>query len=185
MYDTAVKVYKLCKELHEEMFKLRAPLFDLVKAEGDLQEIADVVYATREAMRHLEEVRKDVRKANDVAQKLGCVRWTEQDDAEPIRTDNCIGSPKVRMTASVPSRRKDPEAFEELMRSLNIPEALWVSDSVRLHWPGFVEYLTELLADGKQLPKGIDPESKYPVFTLEVRKVKDMDEVLLESNLDD
>lgn len=180
MYDNAIRVYELCKELHEEIYKLRAPMFDAIKVEGDLSEVADFVYATREALRFIDEIKKDLRKANEVAQLLGCVKWTEAGNEEPIRTDNCIGSPKVRMTAKIPSRNKEPEAFEELMRALEIPEALWVSDSVRLHWPGFVDYLSELMSQGKQLPSGIDPASKYPVFTLEVRKVRDMDEVLQE-----
>ena len=183
MYDVALKVYKLCRDLHEEVFKLRAPLFDLIKKEGDLGEIADVVYATKEALRFLDEVKKDIRKVNDIGQRFACVRWTEAGDAEPIRTESCIGSPKVKMTATVPSRKKDPEAFEALMKALNIPEELWVSDSLRIHWPGFVLYLSEMLSEGKQLPAGIDPNSKYPVFTLEVRKVKDLDDVLLDHNI--
>lgn len=185
MYDSALRIYALCKELHEEVYKLRAPLYDAIKIEGDLTEIADVVYATREALRFIDEVKKDVRKANEVAQRLGCLKWTEAGDEEPIRSENCTGTPDVRMTAKIPSRTKDPEAFEQLMRALKIPEELWVSDGVRIHWPGFVDYLTALLSDGKQLPAGIDPASKYPVFTLTVKKVRDMDEVLHESNLEE
>lgn len=178
MKPQLVEVYKALKRVHEEVFSQRAAIHEAMRTETDMKELADIAYATREAVKFVEEIRKDLNKINDVAQKLGTLAWTKlSPDGEPIRTDYCIGTPKVHQGASLPTKDKDFESYEKLMNYIGIPYELYGGEYevVRPHWPGFIEWLSDRAEQGEPLPPGVDPERKYPIFKLSCRKVKEVD----------
>jgi hypothetical protein len=110
---------------------------------------------------------------------MACLVWVTKESDEPIRTEYVTASPDVKQMVSLPRRRSNPEGYATLMRYLGIAQELWDVDeeshaAVSFHWPGMIDYVSTLLAQGKPLPPGVDPTSTYPVYKLGLRPKREM-----------
>lgn len=138
-----------------------------------MHEQADYAYAFREIYRLADDLRKEAQLNKDLSEKIACLLWVKDGTGESIRTEHCTCTPKVRMSAKIPKKSHDPEDYANLMRFLQIPESVWnIPDEdfevVRIHWPGFIEYVSKLLEEGKPLPPGVDPEKSHPLYSLTI-----------------
>jgi hypothetical protein len=141
-----------------------------------MNELTDAVYSLGEAYKYADDLRREIDKTKKLASKLVCLLWAKFTEGGPIRTAHCTGTPRIKMIASVPSARRDPEAYESLMEHLAIPERVWRNDVVRPHWPGLVEHLSQRLEQGLPVPPGIDPDKTYPDYAVTIRSKKGVQE---------
>jgi hypothetical protein len=145
-----------------------------IHSEGDIKELADMAYALKRIEEMFCDIEKRTRNTYELTERLLCMLWAKSGDSDPIRTEHCTVTPRIRMAAQIP--KKGTPEYEELMTSLGIVGEAASSDAVRPHWPGLVEYVTGLLAAGRQLPKGIDTSKTYPVYGVTIRQRKGITE---------
>lgn len=175
MKKTAIDLYTLTKSTHARIYLLAKTLHqDAIEGRCDMEELADLTYALREVFNYIDDMRKEISKTKQACERIACVLWSHKSDGDPIRTPYCTGTPKVKMMASLPNKRREPEKYAALMTHLGIDPSLWKgeNDAVRVHWPGFVEHMTALAEKGLPLPAGIDVDKTYPVYSLTIKKGK-------------
>lgn len=155
------------KERHDRFIK------DLHN-EVSLEELADMAFALKKISEIFDEIEKKTRNTYELAERLLCMMWAQNGDSDPIRTPYCTITPRIRMAAQIP--KKGTPEYAELMKALGINEELQTSDAVRPHWPGLVDFVTELLTQGRPLPAGVDPHKTYPVYGVTIRQRKGITE---------
>jgi hypothetical protein len=169
MRESLVELYRRAKSFHEQAYRITSELQSAVRQCRSQEDLADDVYAIRQATKFVEDARKEMGKLERLAEKMCCALWVQAGLGDPISTRHCSASPDVKMMASLPNRHTQPEAYEKLMRHLGVPESLWRDGdhaSVEIHWLGFTDMLSRDLAAGRPLPPGIDPEKTYPEYRL-------------------
>lgn len=160
---------QMARQIHAEQYERILELEELVKACADQGELADFALVLHEMEQQYDDLRKQARKVREAAEKLCCLLWLKNsDDGGPVRTEHVTATPRILQAVNIP--KKETKEYAELMESLNVPPEVWQNDLVRVHWPGFVEHFTKLLEDGKQMPKGVNPNKRYQTFGLVLRK---------------
>jgi hypothetical protein len=168
------------KAAHEDAYKIVLKLKEIVPKTGDVKELADIVHATDSVIKFCKDIEKEARIIHELAEKIGCAIWVRMGCADPIRTPYTTGTPVVKMMVSLPNRNKDPERFATFMESLGIARELWdvpadCKPAVAPNWPGMLDYVSELAAQGRPFPPGVDPDRTYPVYAITVTRRKEPD----------
>lgn len=162
------------EKAHAETFKLllecRGP-----PTNSTNEELVDLSFMMREAENFCEDLRKELRGARDFLGRIICMRWLHEnlnthDVDMSIRGKLAMGTPQVRTMASLPLPEKDPEAFVAFMKRIGVFGQALKRSLVKVHWPAVTDYLTDLIAKGKPLPPGIDPNRTYSVYQVILRK---------------
>ena len=137
-----------------------------------MEEFADAAYALHQSLQLLKDTSVTLNRHCEMYQRMAGLIWITIDSPEPIRTDYVTASPRVKYVASPPSRKKNPEKYLELMNWLKIPQEAFIpkhedeSPAIELHWVGFCDLLSNLAAEGKPLPAGVDVDKVYPQYKL-------------------
>jgi len=152
-------------------------LRDGINTMVDLEDLADTAYALREIMRLFDDAEGECNAIYELVVRVACMLWAHGDNDGPIRTKHVTASPDIKMMTAIPKASKDPEAYAEFMKALNIPEHLWARDVVRPHWPGMLDFVSEKIASGEPLPGGLDPTKTYPIYKMGLRGKKGVDEL--------
>jgi hypothetical protein len=135
-----------------------------------------MVYALQQTSDMLTDLRKQIDKLEKTLGMFVCMEMRHE-QLDSIKTPHCSAKVKVEQFANLPTKReKDPQKFDALMGSMGIPASVIESESVRFHWPGFKEYLTQNQAEGHPLPEGLSVDDVYTEYTLQTRKIKTPDE---------
>ena len=180
MLQDAQELFRKCKvaftTIYSELMDIRARL----KGDSDLETHADIAMAMKSCYKYVDDLRKELKRTQEQSERIACILWLKDSDGDPIRTDYVTAIPRIKQMAAIPKRSSSPLEYSRLMTFLGVPEELWGDDAVeevvRVHWPGFVEYLTKLAEDGLPMPDGIDPDKTYPVYSLTLRQKKEVDE---------
>lgn len=176
MLTSAKQLYQLVTQSHkvvyEKLLSVRKDL-DELNEKSDLRELADLVYVLRECEKSLEDIRKEVTKTYNHAQKTTCAHWTmdqmTKQDGEPIKTAYCTATPDIKMAAKFP-HKLGKEGYDQLMKYLNVPDWVWMREVVRPHWPGLCELYNEVKKKGLPQIPGVDPATEFPNHIVSIRK---------------
>ena len=136
------------------------------------QEASDIGYFWKWIADMMDHCRKEADKLSKQAQAVAVDRWMqmpEQLRGDKIVMDEYTGVPDVEMSASIPSRTADPDNYDAFMKWLGLPQHLLDAGLMRVHWPTLAKKITELMAEGKPLPDGIDPTKTTPVKVMKYR----------------
>lgn len=174
MLTDLLKLHNDTMKFHSHSYVRLGELDQVIKRINDMKELADCVYALREIIALLDDAKSTATRLKDYCERVACVLWVKADNPKPISTAWCSGTPDLKTMASLPKKSTDPDAYYALTRHLGIPDEVAKLDAARVHWPGFVEYLTKLTSEGRPLPPGIDPNQTYPVYSLSVRKRREL-----------
>lgn len=176
MLSSVRELYVAAKAAHADVYtKLQAALKD-IQGRKNCEELADTAYALREAAELMHDLRKLMDANGEILQKAACAIYITLDDqTEPIRTDYVTAIPDMRVMAMMP--KKGTPEYGMFMDSLGIPRRMWDTEErcVNLHWPGLIDYVSELAEQGKPLPFGLDPSKTFPMYRLKMRRRKDVD----------
>lgn len=168
---------KESKELYEETkryFTKRVLAHQkLEQNTASLEDCVDAVYAIRESVNYLEQVRKDLEKLSGILQQVTCISLISR-HKKSYKTDYCTATKKSSVSYGIPTKKKEPEKYVELMSSLGIPADVIRDELVRVHWPAFKEYCANLQEKGEQPPVGIDPSKGTAHFSLSIRRNRDI-----------
>jgi len=137
---------------------------------GDVEYCADVGFAMKEIDKLLHDIGVEVRKTLELAEMLACRVWLRSEGDEPIRTEYCTASPRLKMQPAVP--KKDTPELAELLDWLGMSKN---HGAVRIHWPTLCDLVTQCVENGWPIPKCIDPSSLFePEMKLTFLKKKDV-----------
>lgn len=167
MHKMAETMHEEVTNFHAEMYKKLKKLEEATRRCSDMKEQADMAFAMRECIKLLDDTVKGARKIKETAEKIGCALWVKDGDGSSIKTPYCTATPKIRMIASLPSKRHNPEQYLKMMEHLGINPELCKEDTdvVRPHWPGLMDHITALAEQGKPLPPGISLSDTYPQYS--------------------
>lgn len=168
----------LIETAHSRTFKL------LLECRGppdgaECGDLVDMAFLMRKAMELAEDLRKELRGTKEFLERFICLRWLV--DAKGVNdadVDMCIrgklatGTPRVRTTASLPLETKDPKAYYAFMKRIGVFGQAIRRGLVRPHWPSVTDYLSDLMAQGKPLPPGIDRDRTYSTYQVVMRENK-------------
>lgn len=163
-------------DFHQDFYTYLCELRDRIASETNENEIVDVCYILREMYKIVDDLRKEVKSLDQRAQRVACLVLMKKQIEDDVSTPWCKGTPDVKFEATLPTRRKDPEGFRKLMEHFGVSEEAYDRDrsAIKPHWPGMVDLLSELMESGRPLPPGIDPSKTWPVYSLSVRKVREL-----------
>lgn len=171
MHQNLKELFITVKDAHEQAYVLLQSLTKDLSTTGDVEELTDAVYATREVMRFAEDLLKETRRLNTRTQQMACAVWAKMPDPpERIVTDYCSGTPDIKMSANLPKR--DTAEYHQFMTHIGVKNV--EDDLVRPHWPSVKEYISDLTSQGRPLPPGVDLDETFPVYTLSVRRKADV-----------
>lgn len=169
-----VELYEKVQALHAEAYSTLESLKGGLSASSDMKAHADAAYALRETAKYADDIRKMCIAQQETCEKIACAVAIKLEHMGPIKTDHCTASTKIKMIASVPRPSTQPEEFAALMEYFGIKNN--TQELFRLHWPTFVDHLSDCLSEGKPLPPGIDPNKTYPEYRLVIHKKKGVNE---------
>ena len=168
------QLYTEAVRAHSALYASLSVVRDESRVSLDMLELVDTAFALRECHKFFDDLRKEAKRTQEMAEKLVCLLWIKGGgEEERLRTPYCTASPVIKTAVSIPSARRQPEQYEALMKDLGVPEALWRSDVIRPHWPGFTEYASSLASNGRPLPGGVDPNKTYPIYALRMLRRRD------------
>jgi len=173
MLRRIIEKYELMKQVHANVYETLADLRANLQNNQTMENITDQILCLREIAKLAEDLRKEATKLQQTAERVICILWVTQKCGEPIQGEYATGTPDVKQAASLPKRSREPEKYAKLMKHIGISDEQIDSGLLSLHWPSFTEYLSTLIAEGKPLPPGIDPDKTYPIYTLRLRKCKE------------
>jgi hypothetical protein len=175
-------MFKDARRAHETATTADGQLRPLIMGCADAVELADAAYALREAEGLLDDARKKLKELKSLADKMACLVAATTLEGECIRTEYCTAVPMQRSLVRLPTWRKDPEQYRELMTFLGVPAELQGGGedrqhaAVEMHWPGMMELMHRRMAEGKPLPPGVDPGRTTAEYSLTIRKKKGVTE---------
>ena len=163
----------------QDLYLELVPLLELLekKTKEELETMGgqqiDTAYACRESIAVLDVLKKRINKIYSIAQAIASVHITML-DKDRMSTQHATASPNPRPWFKIPYKRdKDPKEYDRLMAFCGVPQEASERETIRLHAPGFMDWMAELLGSGAALP--FDPSSMTTVeHRLRITKKKDI-----------
>jgi hypothetical protein len=179
MLENLLAQFRKVKSAYRELYADLSMLNKRVQTTRSPEDLADYAIVCRETAKLLSDLDKEYRKTQEMCERLGCMIAVTQGDVDIIRAKLCTGTPDLKMIATLPSQKLDPENYAKFMKSLGVSEELYETGVMQLYWPRVVDYLTKLAENGKPMPAGIDMEKTRPQYRLMLRLKKgvELDEI--------
>lgn len=165
MKTRAQEVQALYGEVHADLSVLPTTYPD-----STLSELASQLFALRELAKWGKAIEADAERASKVLKAAVALRWVREcPTGETIRCPEGTASPFIKTGSTTPSKKKNPEKYAAMLTELGVPQNLQDNEVVRIHWPGWVEHLTELTRQGLPLPDCVDADSTYEIHEIVLR----------------
>ena len=153
----------------------------LIQGPGDsLANLTDAIYAVRESYKLIDNLRKQVDKANKQLQQTACVLYLESSpsqqaefsDTGAVIGEYASGKPKTNTSVESLKRVKSPELYDRFCREvLGVTnESLIEAGAVEVHYRYFGEWITQQLSEGYVKPDVMDQLKTYNEFEFSVTK---------------
>jgi hypothetical protein len=178
MLEILLKRFRATKKLYSDVYGEIVQINRQVGNTIDVGKLADIAIVCRETAKLLADLDKEYRKTQELCERLGCMLWVSMSDegnAETVRGKLCTATPDLKMTATLPSQKQEPEKYAQFMDSLGVPKELYERGVVQTYWPRLVDYITNLAENGKPLPPGVDVEKTRPQYRFILRLKKGVD----------
>lgn len=167
---------KRIQQMYEDTFLLYQRLVSMTKWAGgelpkhmtDPEYCVDIAFAMSELDKLFHDIGVEIRKVREIAELIGGRAWLQSPSEEPIRTDHCTATVKLKMQPATPP--KDSPELAELLDWLGVKQN---HNAVRLHWPTLCDIVTKCVEESKPLPACIDPKTLHnPSITMQFHKRK-------------
>lgn len=170
-HEKIKKIYLSCYEnLSIIRDELRAGKFQV-------EDMINFIYVAREISKLVNDLRKEIDGVGHMFENTACAIYVSLNRTDPIRSSLATGTPDLRLAVKIPNQNRDPEEFTKLMKFLEIPDKAISDKVIKLHWPGLCEYVSVLAEEGQPLPPGINPDDTYPIYSVRIRGIKNLDEL--------
>jgi len=181
MLKEAIDIYVEARSAHAKLTHDILKLKHKVGRSGgvtDMKELADLALVASDVKKLAEDLESEARQLREISEKVCCLAWMRRGVADNIKTEYVTATPDIKPIPKLPDRRREPEAYGQLMDGLGVPRALWdVGDDrsavMQPHWNGMQEYVASLMQQGKPLPPGVSQTSGQ-VFRLRLHRRKEV-----------
>lgn len=173
-------VYRRTQKMHAWIYQQMVIVLEELKQPMEQADRVDSAFLLRETMLLLKDLQKETLHAGERYEEVVCALWaasnTGRDDERSVRGDLALGTPNSKPAPTLPSQKKEPEAFRKMMLGLGLdPDGeMFQMDALRLHWPGLCNVLGARMERGLPLPAGIDPKNVSVKYSLTLRKHPDV-----------
>lgn len=117
-----------------------------------LAELADKLFALRECINRIEELRKQISKVEGTyEQAFIAVSLASSVSADKVKTAFVTAEAVPKLGLRVP--RKDEPAYGALLTFLGVPEEVQRHGALTFYFPGLCDYYTALQAQGHGVPE--------------------------------
>lgn len=181
--EEALRLFRGVQRMHSTIFNFLLETRDHLRTGNSMSlgELVDLQFLLREVADRCDDIGKECRKVQQDAAKMTCILWTAKSlsgeiSGDVVRGDLASGSPHVGQMANIPA--KNTEEYKQLMVALKCPEDLIESGVLKVHWPALCDQLQALAAQGRPLPRGLDPSKTFDVYSVVCRAKKGVDDVL-------
>jgi len=161
---------KWATQIHDVLYGEISETREQMKIQSP-EELTDVGFICKKIYEQLDDLRKETEKLQDLAEKLACLKAINEQKVK-LQGKLATGTPDLSMSANLPHPVRAPEAYQALCDYFAIPEALVKWDLFRFHWPGFKEFFSRQMAEGKPVPPGIELDKTHAHYKLKYREVK-------------
>jgi len=176
MKISARELYKRVVSTHNMLHEMIVRINQELTQETEPKELADYAFALHKAAELADDTRKELTKSDNLAQRKACYECVVAGVHGPIKTEYTTATLDIKTCVRIPRKSAEPEAYAKLMQYLGVPEDLYNCEEekeiLRPHWPGLMELVSRLCAEGKPLPPGIDPDATFPEYRLKMRQSK-------------
>jgi hypothetical protein len=160
--DLTDRLFAEWKKLEEQYLQLYSVLMEvgpLVKDnKSALPDLVDLGFVCREVAKGSDDIRKDATSHQDLIGKVIAMRHT-RDSIGKVNPDMKIvgelatGKPDVKQRAAIPKR--GTQEYSDLCAHFGVTEEAVSSGLVSFHFVKTRDYVSDLMAEGLPLPKGL------------------------------
>ena len=149
----ASQILREARELHSKVFQVLVGIKRVFgRRETTLEELVDMCWLLRQASKLYDDLRKELNKQDEIISIVVANRWLMRPTHGPIRGELATGSPDVRDQPCIPRRSENPEAYDNMLRSLGVPEDVVATAAIRIDFEGIGNFLAALQESGKPVP---------------------------------
>lgn len=171
--DDVVRWYRQVFRQHADAYVFLQRIEAALRAPMLQEDRADIALILHKSYEYLDDTRKHIERAKQLAFDTACVVWCSQTDAaRSIRGKYGLATPDVNSVPKWPKQRENPEAYDAMMRWVGLDpncEAIRAG-AMSPHWNRMQEYATKLVRELKPLPKGVSLTDLTTVYKLTLRQ---------------
>lgn len=155
MKQEYIDFYVRVATVHRELTALIVDMESATRANIDLQDLADLGLALREAQMLTNNLNRQVVDFESLVARMFTAIWgLDPDSPAEVETEWCACSPNPKVKAKLPGK-DDPEGYLALMDEVGLPRDMAETGLFRLSFDAASELATKLTREGKPLPKGL------------------------------
>lgn len=176
MKRIALDIFRNVSAFYNETFNRVTTIAEAARMENDPYELTDIALAMNEAHKKIKALEVKFRAIKEMAEKKACAQALTQANEDTfedkIQTEWARATIDMKMIGRVPKRKDNPEAWEQLMTWLGVPESTYtpedeeVGPPLAIHWPGVVDKVSAAIAAGEPTPPGMDVKTMRPIYRL-------------------
>lgn len=172
--QSLIAKYPEIAKMHRDVYSLLQQIDRAIKTTSTQEDRVDLSVLLKEYNKIFKDLEKETRLTKEKSDTIAAAIYTRQSELEDnmpksIRGHIGLGTPDIKMEANIPSKTREPERFMELMTTLGVSEELAATGAVTAHYKGIQSLINARLLEGKNPPKGIDPNTVRPRYTMTVR----------------
>lgn len=161
--ENLLRTYGRVTKMHSDLVMLLDSVQQHARTDLNPGAVVDAVFILKKIEQFLESTRKEVTKALEMTQKVGCLLAMQSNNSIRGEIANGYGESSQKML--IPDREKEPQQYAALMKALGAP----MLDTIRPSFSGVEAFVTGLAAEGKPMPAGLEHCRTIPKFTIRAR----------------
>ena len=143
---------------------LFADAADIVRGKGDWEngELVDFLWHLKQMESYCDELRKEALARRNILERVVAARSVKaslNDGDLAVRGERGTATPSVRYQPIIP-KREDPE-YRSLLLAMGVSEEAIDKGLLQLHWKHVEEWLTRIMADGREAPIPIETRAVW------------------------
>ena len=163
--EVLLSVYTDATKSHEWMLEQLAYVQQNV-THGDPALLMDAIYALKQTAKHAEDVRKELNKALERLQKLGCLAMAQLPEPK-LSGEWATGSPDITEQPYMPA--PSDESYAAFMGALGVNDELLQRGTVKPSFSGVQNLIANAATEGKPIPPALKSAKLIKKFTVVAR----------------
>lgn len=151
-----LSVYKTANDVHKAVYLTLKEAKDKLQAESTPENVADNAYLLRKASELFDDAHKEIDKFRKFLDRIGCVMVVEQ-AGQNLKGQFATARGDVSTAVQIPSFTENPKEYAELCEYFGVD----CTPLTRIHFPAVRDHISELLAQGKNLPPVLAKYKQY------------------------
>lgn len=174
--ETAREMMQTCEEMYQYVVGTITDInAEVARSTRTNEELTDIAHAINRASKFCEESRKVINRSHEIICNVVCFSWmmlpehVNMEKCPTIRAKYALGIPDMKMHIRMPTLKKDPDKFIDLMAALGISKEAAVTGQVQIHYPTVCELAQRRFEQGLPNLPHVSTTDMWPVYKLTTR----------------